>query len=346
MNEFDPNDIGVNNGNIFGFPVTELEAKIVIIPVPWDATASYKKGTALGPKSILKASTQLDFFDPYLEHAYTTKVFLAPISSDWSDINSDLSQKSLDYLSDLENKGKSVIEEYKELISEINKASSYMNQNLFERCRDIIQFGKIPAVLGGEHSVPFGLIKALDSTYDSFGILQIDAHADLRDSYEEFKYSHASIMYNVIKECKNLKKLVQLGIRDISQNEIDFIASNRKIKTYFDWDLKKNEFQGMTWEKQCVEIIESLPENIYISFDIDGLTPYLCPSTGTPVPGGLSFSQIEFLFYSISKSNKKIIGFDLSEVSPGINEDWDANVGARILWKLVCLTEICRKKNE
>src|SRR5690606_2133030 len=118
-------------------------------------------------------------------------------------------------------------------------------------------------------------------------VLQIDAHADLRRAYEGFQYSHASIMYNILEEIPAVTKLVQVGIRDYCDEEFEAITKSQgRIVTFFDRDLKAGAYQGKTWDQQTDEIIRELPERIYISFDIDGLDPKLCPNTGTPVPGG------------------------------------------------------------
>jgi agmatinase len=236
---------------------------------------------------------------------------------------------------------------FNEFLNQINLAQIALKENLKERSSVLLQNKKIPAVLGGEHSTPLGLIEAIDFHYSNFGILQIDAHADLRDSYENFEQSHASIMFNVIKNCKNMSKLVQVGIRDIAQSEIDLIQnSDGRIRTFFDWELKENQYLGNTWNSQVQNIIKELPENVYISFDIDGLIPSLCPNTGTPVPGGFTLEEITFLFFQLVDSGRKIIGFDLNEVAPGNSGDWDANVGARALWNLVCATEKSRRNHE
>jgi agmatinase len=204
--------------------------------------------------------------------------------------------------------------------------------------------GKLVGVLGGEHSTPLGLIEAIDAQNKPFGILQIDAHADLRDAYEGFEQSHASIMFNALKNCPNLTKLVQVGIRDIAQSEVDLIEnSNGRISTYFDWNIKEGQFNGETWASQIDAIITDLPENVYISFDIDGLSPELCPNTGTPVAGGFKLEEITYLLFKLAESGKKIVGFDLNEVAPGKDDDWDANVGARALWNLVCAVESNRQ---
>jgi agmatinase len=341
---FDPNGVGIANGNIFGFPVNKEEANIVITPIPWDATASYGKGTSNGPKAILEASTQLDFYHPKLAEAWNTKVFMSPISNEWKKINDDLCLRGIEYIDFLENGGK--IENssvFKELITDMHDAQSALKSNLKEKCSILFKQGKIPAVLGGEHSTPLGLIEAIDELNISFGILQIDAHADLRNSYEGFLQSHASIMYNAVNNCNNLTKLVQVGIRDIAQSEIDLIEnSNGRISTYFDWSIKEALFTGKTWDIITAEIIAELPQNVYISFDIDGLKPNLCPNTGTPVAGGFELEEINYLIFKIVESGRKIIAFDLNEVGPGKDDDWDANVGARALWNLVCATEKSR----
>jgi len=345
MTDFDPNGVGIANGNIFGFPYSEEEASIVIIPIPWDATASYGKGTSNGPKVILDASTQLDFFHPNLEKAYNTKVYMAPISDEWKEINDHCCELSIEYISFLEEQREEIaMKKFQSQIDEINKAHLALKENLKQRCLGLLENGKIPAVLGGEHSTPLGLIEALNERYEHFGILQIDAHADLRVAYEGFAQSHASIMDNVLKNCSNMQKLVQVGIRDISEREVDYSHSENRIKTFYDWDLKSEQYAGKTWNDQVEEIINHLPHHVYISFDIDGLRPELCPNTGTPVLGGFDLQEISYLFFKLVASGRTIIGFDLNEVAPGKSGDWDANVGARALWQLVCATEKSRRK--
>src|SRR5574343_418618 len=318
---FDPNGVGIANGNLFGFPVTEQEADIVMIPIPWDATASYGKGTSDGPQAILDASTQLDFYHPKLENAYQTKIFLTPISKEWKEINAKLCIEGVEYIDFLENGGK--LEEnadFQQTVQSIAEAQNALKENLKQRATELMSQGKL------------------------VGILQIDAHADLRDAYEGFDQSHASIMFNCLKNCSNLIKLVQVGIRDIAQSEVDIIEnSNGRVSTYFDWNLKEGQFNGETWASQVDRIIADLPSNVYISFDIDGLSPELCPNTGTPVAGGFKLEEINYLLFRLVESGKKIVGFDLNEVAPGKDDDWDANVGARALWNLICAVEKNRR---
>ena len=346
MSTFDPNGVGIANGNIFGFPYSEEEANIVLIPVPWDATASYGKGTSKGPQAILDASTQLDFYHPELERAYETKIYMSPVSAEWFDINARLCEKGTEYISYLEEVGEEKAQiRYSSTLEEINEAHQALRDNLKERCLSLLKDGKMPCVLGGEHSTPLGLLEALDAHYDGFGILQIDAHADLRDAYEGFEQSHASIMFNALKALKNLQKLTQVGIRDVSEREIELAKNDPRVTTFYDWDLKNEQYAGRTWAEQVQQIIATLPQKVYVSFDIDGLLPSLCPHTGTPVAGGFELQQIAFLLFEVVRTGREIIGFDLNEVAPGPEGDWDANVGARALWHLVCATELSRRQH-
>lgn len=343
---FDPNGVGVANGNIFGFPVAEYEADILLIPIPWDATASYGKGTSDGPRAILDASTQLDFYHPQLPEAWKTKVFMTPISEEWKQINSDLCIRAIEYIQFLEQGGAlTKTGEYQSVVESINAAQHALKENLKERASALIKAGKTVAVLGGEHSTPLGLIEAIDAEGQPFGVLQIDAHADLRDAYEGFVQSHASIMFNVLKNCQHLEKLVQVGIRDVAHSEVEIVKNDPRVHTFFDWDIKRRQYEGESWKAVVDSILLTLPDRVYISFDIDGLNPALCPNTGTPVAGGFELEQINYLFFQLVESGRKIVGFDLNEVSPGTIGDWDANVGARALWNLVCAAAKSRKLN-
>ncbi len=329
MEKFNPNEICVPNGNFFGFPYTPEVSKIILLPMPWDVTTSYNDGSSRGPQAMLDASVQLDFFDFDIENAWEVGIATLPVNKEIAKINKAMRTVAKKVINALES-GESI--ENKDL-QRVNEASEMMNDYVMQQSLKWIKKDKIVAIVGGDHSSPFGLIKALAKKHDGFGILHIDAHADLRIAYEGFEYSHASIMYNA-SIVKNVEKIVQVGIRDVCQNEVDYVKSNsRKIRQFPDTLLKEKKFTGIAWHDQCVEIIRALPEKVYISFDIDGLTPDNCPNTGTPVPGGLTYEEAVYLLKLLWMSGKEIIGFDLCEVAPGNNE-WDANVGARILYKL------------
>lgn len=340
QNNFDPNGVGVANGNLFGFPYSIEEGELIIIPVPWDATASFGKGTSNGPQQILDASPQLDFYHPRVENAHEQKIALLPIDQDWKTKNDAYCSRAMEYIEFLESGGKlEESEEFQSFLQDINQAHEDLTAWVKNTADYYINQGKFVALIGGEHSTPLGLIQALADQHE-FGILQIDAHADLRDAYEGFAQSHASIMFNAI-QIPNVTKLVQVGIRDVAQSEVSLIANHPKISTYYDWAIKNAEFEGKTWSQQVHEIIAELPEKVFISFDIDGLSPELCPNTGTPVPGGFSLEQVNYLLFALAESEKKIIGFDLNEVG---DDPWDANVGARALWNLCCAVKANKQR--
>ncbi len=331
--EFDINGVGICNGNLFGLPHTIEEAEIIILPIPWDVTTSYKPGTSRGPQAILEASTQLDLFDKDFKDTWERGIFMSPIDQELLEQNDRLRQKASAYIETLES-GEDIADQELESLLGINESCKSLQRYIYEYANELIKSGKKVALLGGDHSSPLGFIKALSEHHDSFGILQIDAHMDLREAYEGFTYSHASIMCNILAEI-NVSKLVQVGIRDYCEEEYTMMQKSKgKIKTFFDRDIKQSLFDGASWKSICKSIVEALPNKVYISYDIDGLNPSLCPDTGTPVPGGLEFEQVNYLLHSIKESGKQIIGFDLCEVAPNSKTDWNENVGARVLYEL------------
>jgi agmatinase len=219
-------------------------------------------------------------------------------------------------------------------LKEVNAGGNFLNEWVYEQTKDLLDAGKLVALLGGDHSTPLGYFKAIAEKHGDFGILQIDAHCDLRVAYENFKYSHASVMYNALEEIPQLKKLVQVGIRDYCEEEWNYIENNKeRIATFFDKDIKERQYGGNTWQSIADDIVSNLPQKVFISFDIDGLDPKLCPHTGTPVQGGFETEQIFYLFKKVLQSGRELVGFDLNEV--GVSQDeWDENVGARCLFKL------------
>lgn len=332
MTVFNPNEIGIANGNYFALPYKLEESKIALLSVPWDVTVSYREGSHKGPQAIIDASVQVDLFDSMVPNAWEVSIGTIPLENSVLIKNRKFRKKASRIIEQLENGADS--SSLKDELDNINIASSELNNYVYKACIGQINAGKIVGLVGGDHSVPLGNLKAVSEKYGEFGILHIDAHADLRIAYEGFTYSHASIMYNALNEIPQISQLTQIGVRDFCHQEACIINNNPRIHCFTDVELKRNSYEGVLWKDQCEEIIASLPANVYISFDIDGLSPELCPNTGTPVPGGISFREIDYLLFLLASSNKKIIGFDLCEVSPGENGDWDANVGARILYRL------------
>jgi agmatinase len=190
-----------------------------------------------------------------------------------------------------------------------------------------------------------GAIRACARARGPFGILQLDAHADLRRAYEGFDYSHASIMDNVLREVPGVTRLVQVAVRDLCEEEHHRARTQRdRVQTFFDATLAEARFGGTPWGRLAQDIVLSLPQQVWFSFDIDGLDPALCPGTGTPVPGGLGFQEVCYLIRSVARSGRQIVGFDLCEVAPRAQGDeWDANVGARLLYKMSLWTLLSRR---
>lgn len=336
ISSFNPNDLGKKDSNLFGLPFTTDEARLVVVPVPWEVTVSYGGGTANGPAAVFDASMQVDLFDPYLVNAWKLGVSMDAVPKKLHGTSTLLRKKAERYI-DLLSSGKDPEKNaaMKKFRAEINAACGKMIEHVKKTAAKHLAAGKMVALIGGDHSTPLGFIHALAEKYSDFGILQIDAHADLRQAYEGFTYSHASIMYNVLNEVTAVKKLVQVGIRDYCEDEVNVInRSNGRVVTYFDKEIKHELYNGKSIRSIHVEIVRHLPKNVYISFDIDGLDPKLCPNTGTPVPGGFEFEEAAHLIQTVVESGRKIIGFDLNEVSPR-DDEWDANVGARMLYRMI-----------
>lgn len=372
---FDPNAACAPNGRFFGFPYSTEEADLVLIPVPWDVTTSYKPGAADGPQAILNASYQLDFFDFFVPKAWEKRI--ATEKPDFAEIR-DTSRKmrhtaervilqasaggaecnngagatgsvgSTNAATNTTNAaaGSTAPNLDRDLLT-VEAASETLNAWVFEQCRRHLQSGRKIGLVGGDHSVPYGHWVALSDFHQSWGILHIDAHADLRRAYEGFTFSHASIMYNALQLCDDkgrniVEALVQVGIRDVCEEEMQLAAQDKRVHQFPDPLLQKARCEGKTWSEQVAEILKPLPKKVYISLDIDGLEPALCPHTGTPVPGGLRYGELQYLLNALRQSGREIIGFDLCEVAPHPTDktnEWDGNVGARVLYQL-CLTAL------
>ena len=335
LSNFDPNVVGNPNNNIFGLPFSEEESSLVLLPVPWEVTVSYGAGTSRAAEHIWKASIQVDLLDTDVPDGWKKGFYLRETNKKIL-LKSDYLRKEAELFIDYISKGE-IVGDNKFMcksLKEINEGGVMLNNWVYEQTSELLKQGKLVGLIGGDHSTPLGYIKALAEKHGDFGILQIDANCDLRKSYEHFTYSHASIMYNVLAEVDAVQKIVQVGIRDFCEEEWNNIQnSNGRVVTYFDKDIKARQYEGQTWKQITDEIVEQLPQLIYISFDIDGLDPKLCPNTGTPMQGGFESEEVLYLFKKIVESGKQLIGFDLVEVGVG-ETDWDSNVGAHLLWRM------------
>ena len=197
---------------------------LCILPVPWEVTVSSSAGTARAPEHIFKASMQVDLHDADFKELGAMD-FSSGRPTKKSYLKVIISEKKQNYYIDYISKGELVENNafMTKSLKEINEGGVYMNKWVYEQTKDLLNAGKLVGLLGGDHSTPLGYLKAIAEKHGEFGIFQIDAHCDLRKGYENFKYSHASIMYNALTEIDSIKKLVQIGIRDLGPEEMEYI---------------------------------------------------------------------------------------------------------------------------
>jgi agmatinase len=330
----DPNAKASSKAGIFGLPFKETDAKVVFLPVCWDATTSYRPGTHKGPDAILRASDQIDFFDLEYGSAYEHGLFMQKAPSKIKTLNAAtrvLAQEIIDADDDKIAKSKMLQQKLKK----VNDACERLNEWVYEETKRSLDSGKMSIVVGGDHATPFGAIRAYAEKYPGLGILHFDAHSDTRDAYMGFEWSHASILRNVLEKIPDVSKVVQVGIRDFCEEEYLYIQKNPKLETYFDLELARRKQAGENFASIAAAVVAGLPKQVYITFDIDGLDPKFCPHTGTPVPGGLDYHEMLLILREVIASGRELVGFDLVEVAPGPKGDeWDANVGMRLLYKM------------
>lgn len=263
------------------------DSRILILPVSYEGTVSYGTGTGRGAMAIVDASRNMELY----EEETDTEVYRLGIHT------------------------------LPEFVP--RPTPEQMMSELYEHAKKLIGSGKFLCMLGGEHSVSGPIIKAHAEKYHNMSVLQIDAHADLRDTYDGTPHSHASIMARVVKDLRI--PAVQVGIRSISADEVRSIASG--IPTRIFW---ARDIAGRTdW---IDEAIEHLTENVYLTIDIDGLDPSIVPTTGTPEPGGLGWYETLELIRKLAE-RRRIVGMDLVEYSYFENYDSPAFLCSKLVYK-------------
>ncbi len=331
LRKLDDGEPALEDAGFLGIDFPVEQAALVLLPVPWDATTSYGKGTAAGPAAINAASHQLDVFDLAFGKPFRAGITMVDSPAEIAKLNTECA-------SIIETARSGDKKTAAAAISKVNQASERVNQLVYEQAMTYHKAGKLVALVGGDHSAPFGLLRMLnEQAQENFGVLHFDAHYDLRQAYEGFTHSHASIMHNALESFPKIERIVHVGIRDFSVRELEYAhAQSGRVRTYFARDLFQLAAQGITFQDVATQIVHELPDDVYVSFDIDGLDPVFCPSTGTPVPGGLSYQEALYILEVLAESGRRIVGFDLCEVTPSPNshDEWDANVGARMLYKL------------
>ncbi|MAC44720.1 MAG: agmatinase [Pelagibacteraceae bacterium] len=264
--------------------------QVIVVPFGLEKTVSYGGGTKNGPKEIIKASHQVELFDEELNKEPYKKIGIRTLKpfSIKSKINSALEQ-----------------------LSKINE--------------DILSSNKFPLVFGGEHSITPGSIKPFAKKYDEITLLHFDAHADLRESYQGEKFSHAS----AIKRCLDYKnlKVVSFGIRNLSKEEMDFYNDNRDRIEIF-WGKDKQTWDLSTLDKFFKN------KNVYITFDVDGLDASIMPATGTPEPGGMLWEDVLPIIKKVCQISN-VVGADINELAPIKNFDSYNFLVAKLAYKII-----------
>ncbi|MDP8219465.1 MAG: agmatinase [Candidatus Theseobacter exili] len=291
----------INNPNFGQYPSPYCElknSKIVIVPTPYEKTVTYQKGTEFGPRAIIEASEQLEFYDEEIG----IETYKSGIHT-----NKFLKIESL-------SPGRAIDE-------------------IESNCRIICASGKLPVLIGGEHSVSIGAARALKSFHSDLSFLVFDAHSDLRNEYEGSEYNHACTS----RRLSEIGKIVLLGVRSISSEELP-VLNNDNVNVIFAKDLK----DGLDFEM----LDEYLTENVYVSIDLDVFDPSCMPSVGTPEPGGLYWYEVLDVLKKVAKE-KNVVGFDVVELAPQegcISSDFTA---AKLIYRFIgyILSSQRREKN-
>lgn len=280
--------------NFLGLP-PELanyeNSKVVILPVPYDSTTSYRAGTREGPVAIIQASRFLEYFDPELRRDFTTLgIATLPV------------------------------------LSPEMSGPQQMVDRIYQETKRLLRDGKFVVMLGGEHSLSSGSVRAFVEKFPKLGVLQIDAHLDLRDSYDGTPYNHACAMRRIWEMCP----IVQVGMRSVDESEDEFVEA-QKLHPYYSWTIRKNK----NWQR---EVVEKLPEEVYITVDLDGLDPSIMPAVGTPEPDGLLWHEVMNLFRCLADRHK-IVGFDVVELNPIPGLIAPDYLASKLVYRMIGLAE-------
>ena len=335
--DYDPDGVGVDNGNFLGLPKVRTP-DIVFVAAPFGVTVSYGGGTAGGPANVLAASTQLDVSLPGLTDSYALGVAWRTAAVGEAGSLAGARAAAERVMTALERGGEAEVAD----VDEVDAASEVMNRGVEAAVAEVLQARGFPVLVGGEHAVSLGAFRACAAARGPFGILQIDAHMDLRRAYEGLRYSHASVMDNALG-IERLERLIQVGVRDWSPGEAARAARERaRVVTFFDHDLQDRRLRGDTWAACVRDIVAALPGRVWISLDVDGLDPALCAHTGTPVPGGLSFAEARFLTTAVIASGREVVGLDVVEVAPAPHE-YEGAVAARLAYDIACRAVLAQR---
>ena len=337
MHAFDPSAAARPDSGLFGLDTPPDAAAVHVLGVPFDATTSFRRGTSEGPAAILAASHQVDLFDLVTGRPFEAGIHMPPIDENvraWNEDARSLAE------SVIEAGGVDHAPELASIAARVDAFSDRIERWVRARTRATLDAKKLPALVGGDHSVPLGAILEVANRHPGLGLFHVDAHADLRPAYEGFAQSHASILHNALERGESIERVLQVGIRDLSEEEHERIADSRgRLHTLTDATWSEARLTGGNLRELVRRELEVLPSEVYVTFDVDGLDPALCPNTGTPVPGGLRWDEAMLWLSELVRSGRRIVGLDLCEVAPDPHstpgQGWDEIVGARLLYRLI-----------
>lgn len=332
--KFDPNAVIPDNGNYFGIPLDPEDAALVLISAPWDTTLALRAGSSFAPDAIIEASRRVDFFEPMAPYSWRKGIATAPIDYSIQDLSHRLRSDAERVIKVHDDLGSTAFDHlvYERRLRRVNEGSAQMNAYIYAQSKRWLDEGKIVGLVGGDQSTAYGHIRAVAEKHGRIGILHIDSKCNLRDGYQGFEYSHASVMHNVLKDVAGVERLVAVGVRAFSPEEWERATSDERIRLFTGQSIWSRHFEGEKWATITREIIDELPENVYISLDIDGLTTECAPRTGSLVAGGMRFPEVVYLMGKIVDSGRRIVGFDLTEVVPDMNDKTNASIAARLLY--------------
>ena len=334
--KFDPNGAIPDNGNYFGIPLEPEEAALVLISAPWDLSLKVRNGSSFAPDAIIEASRSVDFFEPMAPNSWRKGIATVPIDYTIQDLSHRLRSDAERIVKVYDRQGATTFDNlvYERSVRRVNDGYQTLNDNIYEQSMTWLKRGKIVGLVGGDQSVAYGHIRAIAEHYGSLGVLHIDSSCNLKRCHQGMEFSHASVMYNVLRDVPQVERLVGVGVRAFSPEEWQRAESDSRITLFTGQSLWSRHFEGTPWATVVNEIVESLPQYVYISLDINGLTLECSPHNGMVVAGGLRFPEIIYLLDKIVESGRKIVGFDLSEVVPDVEDKTDAEIASRLLYNI------------
>ena len=322
-----------DGGFYFGDKSTPADADVVIVSAPWSVTSDFGRGATYTPDAVIDASAEGNLYDAATAISVEGRIATAEIDYNIQESSEHLGREA-ERLASHSIAVDSLGGEYAaRKIAHINEGFDEMHASIYRQCGNWASKGKRVAVVGGDHSVSFGAVKALAEYHKGIGVLFIDAHADYAHD-EIYNYSHRSIARDMVEEISFVERLVEVGVRDIDKAEADALAANEKVELFLAERLAARRFEGESWGSLCREMVERLPHKVYVSFDVDALKIEFCNNTNAPVPGGMTFDEVIYLVNTIVESGREIVGFDISEVVSKLDNKMDAIVAARVLAKL------------